>query len=224
VTAQPASCEELDIGQTIQGRRIVALHLLPAPGAPPRPAALLFGAIHGDEPASAHCVEALAGELRREAPGRETWLIPALNLDGMVAGVKNNARDVDLNRNFAARNWSPAHQPGYFPGTAPESEPESQALAALIERSGATRLIALHQPFRTVNWDGSGESLARRMGELCGYGCTADLGYPTPGSFGSKYGVDRQLEVITLELPPVPGAEAWRDCRSALRFAVDLPP
>jgi murein peptide amidase A len=170
-----------------------------------------------------HCLLELAAELVAMPPGRETWLIPALNLDGLAAGTKNNAHDVDLNRNFASANWHPGPKPGYFPGTAPESEPETQALVQLIDRVGATRLIALHSPFRTVNYDGPAQELAEAMGALNGYGASADIGYPTPGSFGSKYGVDRSCEVITLEIPFMPEAQAWQENRAALRFALDLP-
>ena len=214
---------ELVIGHTVLGRPIEAVHFTPPPYARPRPPALLFGAIHGDEPLGVHCLVELVGELIAQPPGRDAWIVPALNLDGLAGGSKNNANDVDLNRNFAAANWSAEHKPGYFPGRAPESEPEVQALVALIERSGAQRLVAIHSPFRTVNWDGSGKALAEEMGRLNGYGASADIGYPTPGSFGSRYGVDRGFEVITLEIPLVSEEEAWLQNRAALRLAVDLP-
>jgi protein MpaA len=164
----------------------------------------------------------LAGELREPLP-RETWILPIANPDGHARGTKNNARDVDLNRNFAATSWVPEHGPGYFPGAAPESEPETRALAGLIASSGATRLIALHSPFRTVNYDGPARALAERMAALNGYGATADIGYPTPGSFGSRYGRDLGLEVITLEIPAVGEEQAWRENRAALRAALELP-
>lgn len=214
---------EVEIGRSVLGRPIIALQFEPPSYARPRPPAILFGAIHGDEPLGVHCLLELAAELVSMPPGRETWIIPALNQDGLAAGTKNNAGDVDLNRNFAAASWSPQHKPGYFPGSAPESEPETRALVALIDQVGATRLIALHSPYRTVNWDGSGQALAEAMGALNGYGASADIGYPTPGSFGSKYGVDRGAEVITLEIPFVDEAQAWAENRSALRFALDLP-
>ena len=215
---------EVEIGRTVLGRPITALHFAPASYARPRPPALLFGAIHGDEPVGVHCLAELARELVAQPPGRDTWIIPALNLDGLAAGSKNNANDVDLNRNFAASNWSAKHEPGYFPGASPASEPETQALAALIERIGARRLIALHSPFRCVNYDGSGRVLAQLMGGLNGYEVTGDIGYPTPGSFGSRYGVDLGLEVITLEIPLMDDDDAWRENRTALRLCVDLGP
>jgi murein peptide amidase A len=168
------------------------------------------------------CLERLRAELRPPLP-RETWIVPVVNPDGLAAGTKNNARDVDLNRNFAARNWTRAHPPGYDPGGWPESEPETQALAALIARAGATRLIALHSPFRTVNYDGPARALAERMAAHNGYGVTRHIGYPTPGSFGSRYGIDLGLEVITLEIPALSPDEAWLENRAALLEALDLP-
>jgi protein MpaA len=169
-----------------------------------------------------HCLSKLIHELLDRPPGRLTWIVPALNVDGLAAGTKNNANDVDLNRNFAASNWVAEHKAGYFPGTAPESEPETKALVSLIESCGAGRIIALHSPFRVVNWDGTGQALAERMGELNGYGASGDIGYPTPGSLGSKYGVDAGLEVITLEIPFIEEDEAWQQNRTALRYALDL--
>lgn len=212
------------MGRSTVGRPITAFHFLPPDYVKPRPPAVLFGAIHGDEPLGVYCLAKLIEDLISMPPGRDTWIIPALNVDGLAGGSKNNARDVDLNRNFAASNWSAKHKPGYFPGTAPESEVETQLLSALIDRSGATRLIALHSPYRTVNWDGSGQTLAEEMAALNGYGASADIGYPTPGSFGSKYGVDRGCEVITLEIPFLTEEEAWQQNRAALRHALDLPP
>lgn len=215
--------EQFEIGKTVMGRTIHCLHFAAASFAKDKPKALLFAAIHGDEPIGVYCLGKLAVELAAMPPGRETWIIPALNLDGLAGGAKNNANDVDLNRSFAAANWSSMHKAGYFPGKSAESEPEAQALAKLIDKSGATRLIALHSPFRTVNWDGTGEALAEEMGTLNKYGASADIGYATPGSFGSKYGADRQCEVITLEIPMLGDEEAWQQNRAALRFALDLP-
>lgn len=215
---------EAIIGHSVLGRPIAAVRFDPPEYARPRPPAVLFGAIHGDEQVTVLQLERLCAELVERPPGRVTWIVPCVNVDGVLAGTKNNAHDVDLNRNFAASNWRADHGPGYHPGDAPESEPETRALVELIERAGAQRLIALHSTFRCMNWDGAGRSLAEEMARLAGYDCAADLGYPTPGSFGSKYGVDRALEVVTVEVPYLEVDErAWTETRSALRWAVDLP-
>ena len=215
---------EVVIGKSVSGRPIEAVHFTPPSYARQKPACILFGASHGDEPVTALMLERLADELVERPPGRDTWIVPCLNPDGVVGGSKNNAHDVDLNRSFAAKNWSAEHQSGYFPGAAPESEPEVRALVELIEKSNATRLIAVHATYRMVNWDGRGKELADEMAALCGYPASGDIGYPTPGSFGSKYGVDLGLEVITLEVPYLDVDEqAWIETRAALRFTVDLP-
>jgi murein peptide amidase A len=216
--------DEVVIGQTVLGRPIEAVRFEPAGYAQPRPPAVLFGAIHGDEPVTVLMLERLIAELVERPPGRLTWIVPCVNVDGVLAGTKNNAHDVDLNRSFAASNWTADHAAGYFPGAVPGGEPETRALTDLIERAGAHRLVALHATFRCMNWDGAGQALAEAMARLSGYEVSANLGYPTPGSFGSLYGVDRGLEVVTVEVPYLEVDErAWTENRAALRWAVDLP-
>jgi protein MpaA len=215
---------ELVIGHTVLGRPIEAVHFTPPEYARPRPPALLFAAIHGDEAVTQLMLERLADELVERPPGRDTWIVPCLNVDGVLAGTRNNANDVDLNRNFAAASWGSARRPGYNPGAAAEDQPETQALVGLIDRVRPHRLIALHSTFRMVNWDGCSEALARELSERCGYPVVHDMGYPTPGSFGAKYGIEQNLEVITLEVPYLGiDEQAWLDCRTALRWSVDLP-
>ncbi len=214
----------VSIGTSVLGNPIDAIHFTPPGYAKPRPPALLFGAIHGDEAVTQLMLERLADELVERPPGRDTWIVPCANPDGVLAGTRNNANDVDLNRNFASASWGTNRRPGYNPGHAAEDQPETQALVALIDRVGAQRLIAVHATYRMINWDGTGETLARECAERCGYPAKADMGYPTPGSFGAKYGIDRGLEVVTFESPYLmPDEAAWTECRSALRWCVDLP-
>ncbi len=215
---------ELVIGTSVLGRPIEAVHFTPPSYAKPRPAALLFAAMHGDEPVSQLMLERLADELVERPPGRDTWIVPCLNPDGILAGTRNNANDIDLNRNFASANWGQQRRPGYNPGGSAEDQPETRALVELIDRIGAQRLVAVHAMYRMINWDGAGEPLAREMAERCGYPAVAEMGYPCPGSFGTKYGVDRGLEVVTVESPYLLAEErGWLDCRTALRWCVDLP-
>ncbi len=215
---------EVVIGQTVLGRPITAIHFTPPGYAKPRPPAILFGAIHGDEPITQLMMERLAEELVERPPGRDTWIVPIVNVDGLLAGTRNNANDIDLNRNFACPSWGEQRRAGYNPGITAEDQPETQALSSLIERVGAERLIACHATYRMVNWDGRGEPLAKEMSALCGYPVEHDMGYPCPGSFGTKYGVHAGLEVITLESPyMLADDEGWLEVRTALRWCVDLP-
>jgi murein peptide amidase A len=215
---------ELEIGKTVEGRPIEAVHFTPPSYVKKKPAAILFGGIHGDEPSSVLMLQRLSEELIERPPGRDTWIIPCLNVDGTLGGSKNNANDVDLNRNFSSKNWVAKHAAGYNPGAAAEDQPETKALVDLINRSGATRLIAVHATYRVMNWDGTGKDLAMQMAAACGYPANGDIGYPTPGSFGSKYGADLGLEVVTVEVPYLGlDEQAWIDTRAAMRLCVDLP-
>lgn len=222
---------EVEIGCTVLGRRITAMQFAPPAYAQPRPAAVLVGAMHGDEPLGTALLIALARDLIERPPGRETWLVPALDIDGLAAGTQNNAHDVDLERNFAASGVAIAFKPGCSPGPAPESEPETQALVALIERARATRLVSLHSTYRRVEWYGQGRALAEAMAELNGYPVVQPEGAPAPGSFAYKYGVDRACEVIRLEMPylahgamaEADSERAFAENRAALRYVLDLP-
>ena len=165
------------IGHTVLGRPIEAVHFTPPAYAQARPPAILFGAIHGDEAVTQMMLERLADELVERPPGRDTWIVPVVNVDGVVAGTRNNANDIDLNRNFASQSWGTQRRPGYNPGAAAEDQPETQALVALIDRVGAHRLIALHATYRMVNWDGCAGPLAAEMARMCGYPIEHDMGY-----------------------------------------------
>jgi protein MpaA len=207
-----------ELGRSSEGRPIPGAILAGAPGAAPL---LVVGGVHGDEPAS---VEAVVGLARRllagAAPAATLVLIPALNPDGLARGAKNSARDVDLNRNFPARNWQAAHATGYFPGPAPLSEPETRLLAELVDAYAVRAVVAVHAPFACVNYDGPAAAWAEAVAAACGWPARGDLGYPTPGSLGSWLGVDRGLPVLTLELPPGPHAAFGQQAAAALDEAV----
>ena len=183
---------------------------------------LIFGGIHGDEPASVDAVEALRQRLTA-APARDgaaVWVVPALNPDGLAARQKNSASDVDLNRNFPAANFVRAHAPGYDPGPAPLSEPETAALASLIDQAGIEAVVAVHAPFACVNFDGPAAAWAAQVASASGWPVRGNIGYPTPGSLGSWLGVDRGLPILTLELPPGPLAPFRAQAAAALDRAV----
>jgi murein peptide amidase A len=207
----------LEVGRSTLGHPIRALHAGAGAGAP----LLVIGGVHGDEPSSVAAVIELSAWLNTHPPRREVWSIPVLNPDGTLAGTKNSARDVDLNRNFPASNFSTEHRPGYFPGAAPLSEPESAALAALIDRVQPVGVVAVHAPFACVNHDGPAAEWAAEVARACGWPAQADIGYPTPGSLGSWLGRDRGLPVLTLELPPGAYQPFRREAQRALQTAIN---
>ena len=228
--ARVAAIDDALTARSVEGRLIRALAFgrafepsLAAPGT-----VLVHGGIHGDEPGAAAAVEELAARLARRPPIGRIVVVPAANPDGLAAGTKDNARGVDLNRNFPSRSYLPnvpgAFRSGYDPGASPLCEPESAFLARLVERERPACLVAVHQPFACVNYDGPARALAERISAACGWPVREDLGYPTPGSFGACYGVDRGLPVITLELPRVLSAADADAALAALACACGLAP
>jgi protein MpaA len=213
-----------DIGHSTLGRPIRGRHLgqeggqgsgLDGERVPPL---VLVGGIHGDEPSSVEALLALLDDWPVETG--PAWMVPALNPDGLLAGSKNSASDVDLNRNFPARNFTLAHRPGYHPGMTPASEPETRALIRLVETCSPWGVIAVHAPFACLNHDGPAAEWAAAAAAASGWPARADIGYPTPGSLGSWLGVDRALPVLTVELPSGPLAAFLEPALLALRAAV----
>jgi protein MpaA len=204
------------VGASSLGRPISAGRFGPARG----PTLLVVGGVHGNEESSVAAALELCRWLAAHPPGRGVLVLPALNPDGVVASTKNSARDVDLNRNFPARNFRVEHQPGYDPGPAPLSEPETRALAALIDDT-VGGVVAIHAPFACVNYDGPAAAWAEAIAASCGWPARADIGYPTPGSLGSWLGLDRGLPVITLELPAGDYEAFATEAQSALQTAIN---
>jgi protein MpaA len=133
-----AALASLVIGHSVQGREIRATRVGDAGAAVN---VLVVGDVHGNEPAG----EAIAGALRRERmDGVTFWLVRTANPDGRAADTRQNARGVDLNRNFPWR-WRPGARGTYFPGRKAGSEPETQALMRLVERVRPQLAIYYHQ-------------------------------------------------------------------------------
>ncbi len=184
---------------------------------------LLLGAIHGDEPGSHLLVRDFETWFRGHAsefPAVRLIVATPVNPDGLAAGTRRNAHGVDLNRNFPATNFRPSRSRG----SRPLSEPESRFVARLLRRFKPTLVISVHQPRRSVNWDGPAKRLAHAMARLNGYRAEATVGYATPGSLGSWLGVDRGIPIITLELPRHPGAghTFLTENLAALRSALEM--
>jgi protein MpaA len=169
---------------------------------------LLFAGLHGEEPETTYALSRALRQLTARSP--HCAVVLAANPDGLLRGTRGNARGVDLNRNFPARDWQPGpvthrstlEDPSDIrlsPGAEPVSEPETRALIALIEELKPEQVIALHAPLACVD-DAGRSPLGRRLAERTGMPLVTDVGYPTPGSFGS-WGADRGLPVITYEFP-----------------------
>jgi protein MpaA len=215
------------LGTSSEGRPIFGARLAAARTAaePERPPLVVMAGIHGDEPASVEAVLDLLARWASVGPiPQPVWVLPALNPDGLLAGRKNSARDVDLNRNFPAKNFSLVHADNYDPGPAPLSEPETEAFAELIKRTHPWGVVAVHAPFACINHDGPATTWAQAVSASCGWPVKEDIGYPTPGSLGSWLGGDRGLPVLTIELPKGPLVHFRHAAFAALAAAISFSP
>ena len=188
---------------------------------------LVVGSIHGDEAVTGQLVVRLVELIsleQRDTTKRRVIFVPFLNPDGVAHHQRTNAHGVDINRNFPTRNWSPtATEERYPPGPAPSSEPETRLLLDLLLRYNPRLIISLHAPLHVINYDGPAKGIADRMAALNGYRVSDSIGYATPGSLGTYAGVERNIPVITLELPRVSADEAWEQNRDALMEALSIP-
>jgi len=169
---------------------------------------LVFAGIHGEEPETTY---ALSRALRQlSEPSDHCAVVLAANPDGLIRGTRGNARGVDLNRNFPSRDWQPnavTHRSTMqdpsdvilSPGESAGSEPETRALIALIRELQPEAVVALHAPLACID-DANASPLGQHLAQRTGMPLVRDVGYPTPGSFGS-WGADQGLPVVTYEFP-----------------------
>ncbi len=188
---------------------------------------LIMGGIHGDEYSSISILfKWLALFSPDAAEGAFHWrFAPLVNPDGLLDGTqakRQNANGVDLNRNFPSRDWndtaarywqeSTGSNPRRFPGDSAASEPEVQWVVQQIEEFQPDVIVSVHAPYHLLDFDGPAVAPAK-IGELYLH----QLGV-YPGSLGNFAGLNRQIPVVTLELPSagiMPPAEQidlmWKD-------------
>ena len=88
----------------------------------------------------------------------------------------------------------------YFGGLKSNSEPETKFLVDLLNENNFSEIITIHSPYKVVNYDGPAENLAEIISSFLSYPISSDIGYPTPGSFGTYCGVERNIPTITIEI------------------------
>lgn len=186
---------------------------------------LFIGVFHGEEPEGEPLIYNLIDEIEKNPElikDNKILFIPCLNPDGKQYNTRGNCHGVDLNRNFPTKNWQLSKEKdGFYSGTAPASEIETKFLIKIIEENKPDLIITLHTPYKIVNYDGPAKEIAEKISELNSYPVQNDIGYPTPGSFGTYAGVERNIPVITLELPDKTDIETlWNENKEAFLYLV----
>ena len=201
---------ELTGHQSVKGFPILQREYPPLDGKQPRGRVLLIGGTHGDELSSISVVFKWMHTLKQHHSGLFHWrVVPLLNPDGALTRQhsRNNANGVDLNRNFltpgaegsALAYWiNRTHRnKRRYPGDKPLSEPETRWLKQEIDDFKPDVIIAVHAPFRLVDYDApSRVNAPERIGNLY-----KNLMGTYPGSLGNYAGIHLGVPVVTLELP-----------------------
>lgn len=169
---------------------------------------LLIGGIHGDEYSSVSVVFKWLATLNKHHSGLFHWhIVPLLNPDGLLrkGSQRVNSNNVDLNRNFPINDWEntaikywieeTGKNPRYYPGPEALSETESNWLLGHINVFRPDVIVSVHAPHGIIDHDGP-RVAPEKLGALY-------LNYlgTYPGSLGNYAGVQRQIPVITIELP-----------------------
>jgi protein MpaA len=156
--------ERIRLGETREGRVVRAVQI----GDPDSDdTVLVFGAIHGNEPAGLAIVNAL--RRRRPVPDADIWIVRDLNPDGRAAATRQNGRGVDLNRNFGYK-WRPIGErwDTYYAGPRRFSERESRMARDLILELRPDITIWYHQAMELVDDSGGSSRIPKRYARLVG--------------------------------------------------------
>ena len=218
LAAPPTARERF--GESVQGRTLRAnVHGDRAA----RTRVLVVGQIHGDEPGGRRVVRAL--RRMRTPRGVALWSVETVNPDGARRFTRQNARGVDLNRNFP-RGWRPS-TPGtrYFGGRRPLSQPESRAAVRLVRRVQPRLTIWFHQPYGfVVHPARRGKlALARRYAGYVGMRVRRLPNYPGTATRWQHARFPRSTAlVVELGAGRVSDGRARRHARAVLRLARSL--
>lgn len=156
---------------------------------------LVIGVVHGDEPQGEYLINKYL-ENKNRVLNNNLIYIPRLNFNN----ERKNKNGVDINRNFPTKNWKLQDKnDDYYGGEFPNSELETKLVVDLIESSNFDAIITIHSPYKIINYDGDCYKLAQKISKLLNYPVQKDIGYETPGSFGTYAGIERKIPTITIE-------------------------
>lgn len=180
---------------------------------------LFIGGIHGDETEGVVTTAELPIAFQEAGLSNSVTLtiIEDVNPDGRAAGTRENARGVDVNRNFPASNFQRSDPSN---GGEPLSEPEARVVTEMVNVIGPDLVIVAHSwtGRQFINFDGPAREIADRFSAASGMPVEESGSFaPTPGSLGSHFGRDRGIPVLTMEvLKGSDPVSVWGQVRAGL--------
>ena len=227
----PTGCNSVD------GFPVLLSEFAPIANKEPRGRVLVVGGMHGDELTSVSMVFRWIASLNQFHSGLFHWhMVPMMNPDGVLnsSATRTNKNGVDLNRNLPSDDWQVralkywkekvGSKPRRYPGESPASEPETQWLIDEINTFKPDAIISVHAPYGVVDYDALVlNSAPKSLGKL-----HLNLLGTYPGSLGNYAGINRNIPVITLELPhswvmpsQAESAKIWEDIVRWLRLNIN---
>jgi len=196
--------------ESVKGFPIVTTSFLPVDDKTPQGKILIIGGTHADELTSVSTVFKWIEKLNKFHSGLFHWHIaPIMNPDGLFqrSASRTNHNGVDLNRNMPTDDWHSnailywetkgGKNPRKYPGKNPSSEPETQWLIDEINNFQPDAIISVHAPYGIVDFDSLLlKNAPKSLGKL-----HLNLLGTYPGSLGNYAGINRNIPVITVELP-----------------------
>lgn len=200
------------IGYSVKGRAITAYYF--GSGAS---TILYTGGIHGSERSGVTTMQAWVTYLQSNGfkipADKRVVVVPNTNPDGIAAGSRNNANNVNLGRNFPTANWKADIQTtnGLLQnggGTSAASEPETSALLNLTRQLRPRLEVSFHAQGRLVGANKYGDSVAigNTYAGIVGYqtmfyNAEAVMGYEMTGEYEDWMGEEMGIPAILIELP-----------------------
>jgi hypothetical protein len=133
--AEVPHVEVIEFGRSVRGEPLLVARA--SAGDAPMLRVFYIGQQHGDEPAGAEAllllIESIAADSSQLPAGVELWAAPRVNPDGSADRQRNNANDVDLNRDHLLL-----------------SQPETQAMHRLHRRIVPDLVVDFHEFTRTT--------------------------------------------------------------------------
>ncbi len=180
---------------------------------------LIIAGTHGDETAS---MVALSCAIRSIQTGTlKHDVVISVNPDGNQLGTRANANQVDLNRAFPTKNWnssgevyrwstnSDVRDVKVSTGSEFPRESEVTHLIELINERKPKFIVSFHDPLACID-DPDKTELAQWLASKFNLPLVEDVGYDTPGSFGT-WCKEQAIPCVTVEFPPISNDEAIED-------------
>jgi protein MpaA len=178
---------------------------------------LFTGGIHGSERSANTTMQAWVTHLMSTGykipADKRVVIVPNTNPDGIAAGTRYNANNVNLGRNYPTANWQADNQTASgmqknAGGTSAGSEPETKALMSLTRKLKPRLEVSFHAQGRLVgaNKFGDSVSIGNTYASLVGYrtmftNAEAVMGYPMTGEYEDWMGEEMGIPAILIELP-----------------------